>query len=111
MIEDMAVDMRSTRWSAIGGRVLPPAAASAAGNVQALRHRPQRKLQGYVSLATSDGLLGPGRRLRYRRVDRYLTRLAVPMKSYGGGGATRSYHRPLGAYVNGLAACGLLVPA
>jgi SAM-dependent methyltransferase len=49
------------------------------------------------------------RRLRYRRVDRYLTRLAVPMKSYGRGGATRSYHRPLGAYVNGLAAQGLLV--
>lgn len=49
------------------------------------------------------------RRLRYRRIDRYLTRLAVPMKGYGGGGATRSYHRPLSAYVNGLAACGLLV--
>lgn len=52
-----------------------------------------------------------GRRLRFRRVDRYLTRLAVPMKGYGGGrrGATRSYHRPLGAYVNGLAAQGLLI--
>ncbi|HEX5726600.1 MAG TPA: class I SAM-dependent methyltransferase [Longimicrobiaceae bacterium] len=51
------------------------------------------------------------RRLRYRRVDRYLTRMAVPMKGYGPGrrGVTRSYHRPLGAYVNGLAACGLLV--
>ncbi|GIV97193.1 MAG: rRNA methylase [Herpetosiphonaceae bacterium] len=52
-----------------------------------------------------------GRRLRYRRVDRYLSRLAVPMKAYGGGrhGATRSYHRPLEDYINGLAACGLLV--
>jgi hypothetical protein len=52
-----------------------------------------------------------GRRLQYRRVDRYLTQLAVPMKAYGAGrvGATRSYHRPLGAYVNGLAAHGLLV--
>ena len=52
-----------------------------------------------------------GRRLRYRRVDRYLTPLAVPMKGYGAGrrGFTRSYHRPLGAYVNGLAANGLLV--
>ncbi|HEX6750719.1 MAG TPA: methyltransferase domain-containing protein [Longimicrobium sp.] len=51
------------------------------------------------------------RRLRYRRVDRYLTRLAVPMKGYGTArrGFTRSYHRPLGAYVNGLSACGLLV--
>ncbi len=51
-----------------------------------------------------------GRRLQFRRVDRYLTRLAVPMKQYGGGrGATRSYHRPLQAYVNGLAGCGLLI--
>ena len=52
-----------------------------------------------------------GRRLQYRRVDRYLTRLAVPMKRYGpaGSGATRSYHRPLSAYVNGLAAHGLFV--
>ncbi|HSU15851.1 class I SAM-dependent methyltransferase [Longimicrobium sp.] len=51
------------------------------------------------------------RKLQYRRVDRYLTRLAVPMKSYGAArhGFTRSYHRPLGAYVNGLAACGLRV--
>ena len=51
------------------------------------------------------------RKLQYRRVDRYLTRLAVPMKGYGAErrGFTRSYHRPLGAYVNGLAACGLLV--
>ena len=33
------------------------------------------------------------------------------MKAYGTSrrGTTRSYHRPLGAYVNGLAACGLLV--
>jgi len=50
-----------------------------------------------------------GRRLRFRRVDRYLGRLAVPMKAHAGGGATRSYHRPLAAYVNGLAACGMLV--
>lgn len=50
-----------------------------------------------------------GRRLRYRRIDRYLTPLEVPMKAYGRGGATRSYHRPLEAYVNGLAECGLLI--
>ena len=51
-----------------------------------------------------------GRRLRFRRVDRYLTRLDVPMKEYEAGrGATRSYHRPLEAYINGLAAHGLLV--
>lgn len=48
------------------------------------------------------------RRLRFRRVDSYLDRLSVPMKAHAGG-ATRSYHRPLAAYVNGLAACGLLV--
>ena len=51
-----------------------------------------------------------GRRLRYRRIDRYLAPLAVPMKGYAGGrGVTRSYHRPLCAYVNGLAAHGLFV--
>jgi SAM-dependent methyltransferase len=53
------------------------------------------------------------RRLRYRRVDRYLSELAVPMKSYGArrkpDGATRSFHRPLEAYINGLAARGLLI--
>jgi hypothetical protein len=51
-----------------------------------------------------------GRRLRFRRVDRYLTRLDIPMKGYEvGRGTTRSYHRPLEAYINGLAANGLLV--
>jgi SAM-dependent methyltransferase len=53
------------------------------------------------------------RKLRYRRVDRYLTPLAVPMKRYhtadGRATATRSFHRPLEAYVNTLAACGLLL--
>lgn len=52
------------------------------------------------------------RRLAYRRIDRYLTSLAVPMRPpTAGGGATRSFHRPLGAYINALAACGLLVDA
>jgi SAM-dependent methyltransferase len=53
----------------------------------------------------------PGRKLQYRRIDRYLTPLAVPMKRYAGGrrGATRSYHRPLMDYVNGLAGAGIVV--
>jgi ubiquinone/menaquinone biosynthesis C-methylase UbiE len=52
-----------------------------------------------------------GRKLRYRRVDRYLTPLHVPMKAYRGNqrGVTLSFHRPLHLYVNSLAACGLLV--
>ena len=52
-----------------------------------------------------------GRKLRYRRVDRYLTPLHVPIKEYGGKqqGATISFHRPLQVYVNSLAAHGLLV--
>ncbi len=54
-----------------------------------------------------------GRKLHYRRVDRYLTPLAVPMKTLSGRAkervATRSFHRPLGAYINALAANGLLV--
>lgn len=50
-----------------------------------------------------------GRKLVYRRVDRYLTPLPVPMKPYPGRtGMTRSFHRPLGEYINGLAANGLL---
>jgi SAM-dependent methyltransferase len=60
----------------------------------------------------------PSRKLRYRRVDRYLTPLVVPLKAYpvkGQGeaqqGATRSFHRPLQAYVNALAAQGLWLNA
>lgn len=51
------------------------------------------------------------RKLIFRRVDRYLTPLPVPMKTYPGkeGGVTRSFHRPISAYVNGLADCELLV--
>lgn len=50
-----------------------------------------------------------GRKLQYRRVDRYLTTLAVPMKAFDGsqGGTTTSFHRPLATYVNGFAAAGL----
>lgn len=46
-----------------------------------------------------------GRKLHYRRVDRYLTPVAVPLRD----GATRSFHRPLHMYINGLAECGLLL--
>lgn len=51
------------------------------------------------------------RGLRYRRVERYHSRLTVPMQEYNGPrqGATQSYHRPLEAYVNALAAQGLFV--
>jgi ubiquinone/menaquinone biosynthesis C-methylase UbiE len=51
------------------------------------------------------------RKLQFRRIDRYLTPLAVPMKEYArqGHGATRSFHRPLASYINGLAACELLL--
>jgi SAM-dependent methyltransferase len=53
------------------------------------------------------------RKLQFRRIDRYLTPLVVPMKSYKTGegetGATRSFHRPLEEYINGLGECGLRV--
>lgn len=49
-----------------------------------------------------------GRKLVYRRVDRYLTPLPVPMKQHTSG-VTISFHRPLGAYINGLAAHGLWI--
>jgi len=53
------------------------------------------------------------RDLRFRRIDRYLQPLKVPMKAYGPNrsGVSVSFHRPLSHYVNGLAACGLLVDA
>ncbi len=51
------------------------------------------------------------RKLQFRRVDRYLTPLSMPMQPYSGkqSGATRSFHRPLETYINSLANCGLMV--
>ncbi len=51
------------------------------------------------------------RKLTYRRIDGYLTEMAVPMKSLGGGQPTRSFHRPIGAYVNALADVGFATDA
>ncbi|HEX7040993.1 MAG TPA: class I SAM-dependent methyltransferase [Trueperaceae bacterium] len=59
----------------------------------------------------------PKRKLTYRRVERYLTPAAVPMKEYAEvrrgapRGATISFHRPLQDYVNALAGAGLWVDA
>lgn len=53
-----------------------------------------------------------GRKMHYRRVDRYLSPLPVPMKAYRQSkqqGTTWSFHRPLQAYINGLSTCGLLL--
>ena len=52
-----------------------------------------------------------GRKLTYRRVDAYLGEMAVPMKSLGGGQPTRSFHRPISAYVNALADADFLTDA
>lgn len=52
-----------------------------------------------------------GRKLTYRRIDGYLTEMAVPMKSLGGGLPTRAFHRPISAYVNALAEAGFAVDA
>ncbi|WP_420629270.1 class I SAM-dependent methyltransferase [Candidatus Leptofilum sp.] len=52
------------------------------------------------------------RKLRFRRIDSYLTTLRVPLQPKKQGqrsGKTRSFHRPLQAYINGLADSGLLV--
>lgn len=51
------------------------------------------------------------RKLQYRRTDRYLTELAVPLKPFPGesGGVSLSFHRPLHAYVNALGAVGLRI--
>jgi ubiquinone/menaquinone biosynthesis C-methylase UbiE len=52
-----------------------------------------------------------GRKLTYRRIDSYLAEMAVPMKSLGGGLPTRSFHRPISAYVNAVADAGFAVDA
>jgi SAM-dependent methyltransferase len=52
-----------------------------------------------------------GRKLTYRRIDGYLGEMAVPMKSLGGGSPTRSFHRPISAYVNALADAGFATDA
>ncbi len=51
------------------------------------------------------------RKLRYRRIDRYMTPLDIPMQEYGGPhhGTTRSYHRPLQQYVAALGEAGFLI--
>lgn len=50
------------------------------------------------------------RKLRFRRVDRYLSALRIPITAEHrqGHGSTRSFHRPLEDYINGLADAGLL---
>ncbi|HEX5012970.1 MAG TPA: class I SAM-dependent methyltransferase [Candidatus Limnocylindrales bacterium] len=52
-----------------------------------------------------------GRKLVYRRVDAYLTPMAVPMKALPGRAPTRSFHRPVSSYVNTLAAEGFATDA
>ncbi|MGI8704006.1 MAG: class I SAM-dependent methyltransferase, partial [Candidatus Limnocylindrales bacterium] len=51
------------------------------------------------------------RKLQFRRVDSYLTPMAVSMKSIGGEPPTRSFHRPLSSYVDALANAGFVVDA
>ena len=49
-----------------------------------------------------------GRKLHFRRIDRYLSPLNIPMKQHKQG-TTISFHRPLSAYINGLAQAGFVV--
>ena len=51
------------------------------------------------------------RGLVYRRVDAYLSSMAVPMDAVPGAPPTRSFHRPISAYVNALAAEGFAIDA
>ncbi|WP_157131717.1 hypothetical protein [Piscinibacter gummiphilus] len=67
MTDDIAVGMRGQGWSAVGGRVIPPSSAAPHRAAAAARSTRPGELTGRVSFTTSDGLLGPGRRLRYRR--------------------------------------------
>jgi SAM-dependent methyltransferase len=48
------------------------------------------------------------RKLHYRRIDRYLSSLVVPMKTFKGH-TTHSYHRPLQSYVEALVKAGFYI--
>lgn len=48
------------------------------------------------------------KKLQYRRIDRYLTPLKIPMKQHNRG-VTISFHRPLSAYINTLADYGFVI--
>lgn len=48
------------------------------------------------------------KKLQFRRIDRYLTPLKIPMKQHKRG-VTISFHRPLSAYINTLAECGFVI--
>ena len=52
-----------------------------------------------------------GRKLTYRRVDGYLTPMAVPLDAVAGTRPTWSHHRPMSDYVNALGAFGFGVDA
>ena len=53
----------------------------------------------------------PSSKLTYRRLDRYLSPMDVPMRPVGGEPPTWSFHRPLSSYVNALARAGFAVDA
>ena len=67
MTDDIAARIPRRSWSAVGGRVMPPANRGTV-RVPDVSGPPvgRRELKGRVSLASADGLLGPGRRLRSR---------------------------------------------
>jgi hypothetical protein len=51
----------------------------------------------------------PTRKMTFRRIDAYLTPMAVPMKAIAGRPPTLAFHRPISAYVNALVAAGFVV--
>src|SRR5919108_1078218 len=81
-------------------------AVSVSGRVVVLMTHPAFRVPRHSGWAFDEG-----RKLAVRRVDAYLTPMAVPMKSLGGGPPTRSFHRPISAYVNALASVGFVTDA
>lgn len=67
---------------------------------------------GFRQLRQSGWGWDEGRKLQYRRVDKYLGSYDVPVQAHPGakpGVVTRSYHRPLQAYVQELAKAGFVI--
>jgi len=67
MTDDIVASMPRRGGSAVGGRVIPPADGTVRDAAALVPKRARQELTGRVSLASADGLLGPGRRLRFRR--------------------------------------------
>ena len=66
MTDDIAARIARRGWSAVAGRLISPVDGTVRGPVVSAPLGSRGELRGRVPLASADGVLGPGRRLRSR---------------------------------------------